>query len=237
MKKEVSKKLSEATRLLQRRQLELEQSLKYRDLLSSEGAAASREELEQSKERVKKARESFLSLKNEHSLLLTRAQILGKSGFPEVWKGVPVLRGGALLTIDSFSNVEWLRSPDVRVGEKDGRKFVLKSRVITDKKDRSKFEKEVFILQKLKHPLIIQIETVFTQGDLAFLVLPFMEDGTMKEWIQKAKPVREQLKETFRGVVQGLQAIFFSFFFQDYVCFLLYSNSACFSSSKQYHSL
>ncbi len=86
--------------------------------------------------------ERFNALKHEHSALVEQANELGRCGFPEVWRGVGyVFRGGSLLTVDSFTNLKWLRSPDVRVGEKDGRAWVLKSRVISDKKERSKFEK------------------------------------------------------------------------------------------------
>lgn len=161
----VAESLTSATRTLQRRQLELEEAHRFRDLLQKEGQVAEQHELLEAEERVRAAKEKFHELKHAHSSLVERANELGRDGFPEVWRGVGyAFRGGALLTIDSFANLKWIRSPDVRVGEKDSRMWVLKSRVLADRRDRSKLEKELFILRRVRHPLIIQMETVFCQG-------------------------------------------------------------------------
>lgn len=80
--------LTEHARQLTRRQLELEEAVRYRDLLVNEGAAATSEELDQAETRLKEARAKFMQLKEGHSRMIDKANILGRAGFPEVWKNI-----------------------------------------------------------------------------------------------------------------------------------------------------
>ncbi len=202
--------LSEATRILQRHQLQLEEACRFRDLLQTEGSAASPQELESAAERVATARDRFMSLKTGHSQLVERANALGRSGFPEVWRNISFhIRGGALLSIESFENLRPLRPPHIFVGEKDGRSFVLKARKVgQDKKARRAFDTELFILKRLRHPLVVQLEATFQQGDTFYLVLPFYPEGTFRDWLQRqGGPTsldRPVAKNMFRGVLQAL---------------------------------
>jgi serine/threonine protein kinase len=206
--------LSETTRILQRQQLQLEEACRFRDLLVTEGSAASEAELRDAQERVAGARSRFLELKNGHSQLVERANALGRGGFPEVWRTISFhVRGGALLSIESFSNVRLLKAPHIWVGEKDGRSFVLKARRIgEDRKARRAFEKELFILKRLRHPLIMQLEATFQQGDTLYLILPHYVEGTMREWLDRQGGAghadRGAVKNMCRGVLQALTFLY-----------------------------
>ncbi len=206
--KECQEALSGMTRLLGRRQLQLEESCRFRDLLLSEGAAVPRDELDAAEQRVSEARTRFLDLKNSHAHLLEKAYRLGRSGFPEVWRSVAYhVRSGALLTLECFSNVRELRPPNILVGEKDGRSFVLKARKASHDSaalGRS-FEKELY---RLRHPLIMQVEATFLQGDTFYLVMPHYADGNLRDWLERhGGPTavdRSTAKSMFRGLLQAL---------------------------------
>ena len=202
--------LSETTRILQRQQLQLEEACRFRDLLVTEGAAAAAAELREAHERVAGARSRFLELKSGHSQLVEQANALGRGGFPEVWRNITFhVRGGALLSIESFSNVRLLKAPHIWAGERDGRSFVLKARRVgEDRRARRAFEKELFILKRLRHPLVMQLEATFQQGETVYLVLPLYAEGTMREWLDRqggaGQAERGAVKSLCRGVLQAL---------------------------------
>jgi serine/threonine protein kinase len=89
---------------------------------------------------------------------------------------------------------------------KDNRKYVLKGRSIANAKEKHSFEKELFILRRLRHPLIVHLETSFQEGTTAYLVMPFYEQGTLADWIERnpTSDNRPRLKNIFRGVCQAL---------------------------------
>ena len=82
--RETSSRLTEVTRIMQRRQLELEEACRYRDLLKSEGSMAKDCELDDADNRVMVARERYFELKAEHDALVVDANHLGRHGHPEV---------------------------------------------------------------------------------------------------------------------------------------------------------
>lgn len=109
------------------------------------------------------------------------------------------------MSLESFSNLQWLRSPDVRLGERDGRKYVLKSRVVSDKSQKIKLERELHVLRRLRHPLIMTLDTVFQLGDTFYLVLPYYEGGTLQKWLaQEPAPSRERIRTVFRSLCQAI---------------------------------
>lgn len=197
----------EHARLLTRKQLELEEACRYRDLLLNEGGAATASEIEEANARVRLAKDGFMQLKSGHSVLIEKANVLGRCGYPEVWRNISYsTRGGALLTLESFQNVRVLKAPHVFVGERDGRQHVLKARLVgNDKAAMRSFEKELFVLKRLRHPLIIHMTASFRQDDKCFLVLPFFPDGTLRDWLDRhPEPSPVALKNYFRGVAQAL---------------------------------
>jgi serine/threonine protein kinase len=198
--------------MLQRLQLQAEEATRYRDLLLREGASVNEAELRASEERAADARKRFVDLKSSQSQLLELANTLGRSGFPEVWQGLSIhTRSGALLSIESFGSVRVHKSPHIWVGERNGRSFVLKARRVgggDDSQARRAFEKELFVLKRLRHPLVVQLEATFQEGDTLYLVLPFHAEGTMRDWLDRqGGPThvdRGALKSLCRGVLQAL---------------------------------
>jgi hypothetical protein len=117
--KAVHSELSDVNRIMSRRRLELEEAGRFLELLESEGSAAKENELEEAKKRVAVARTKFFELKSRHSELIDAANVLGRHGFPEVWRNIPhVIRGGALLSLESYQDVQVLRPPNIFLGLK-----------------------------------------------------------------------------------------------------------------------
>ena len=60
---------------------------------------------------------------------------------------------------------------------------VLKQFAIGDARKRRQMEKEIEILQKLRHSLIVELQAALFYGD-SYLQLPFIQHGTLREWMQ-----------------------------------------------------
>lgn len=60
---------------------------------------------------------------------------------------------------------------------------VLKQFAVGDARKRRQMEKEIQMLQKLRHSLIVELQAVFFDGD-SYLQLPFIQHGTLREWMQ-----------------------------------------------------
>lgn len=114
----VATELAQATKNFQRAQLELDQSRKWLELLSGEEDP----DAPAVTSRVAQAKDKYAACKQELDAQASKADSLRRE-FPEVvMAGDGSWRGGAVLSLESFANLVFLRSPDIRVGERDGNK-------------------------------------------------------------------------------------------------------------------
>lgn len=63
-----------------------------------------------------------------------------------------------------------------------GRKCVLKEIALTGEEEKRSFENEVDLLWKLRHPSVVPVEAVFYEGLRAYIQMPYVEGGNMKQW-------------------------------------------------------
>ena len=64
-----------------------------------------------------------------------------------------------------------------------GHACVLKRFAVGDARTRGQMEKEIRVLQKLRHPLIVELQAVFYDEGDSYLQLPYAEHGTLREWM------------------------------------------------------
>ncbi|KAK3287608.1 hypothetical protein CYMTET_4889 [Cymbomonas tetramitiformis] len=93
-------------------------------------------------------------------------------------------------------------------GEEPPHHCVLKRFATGDGGARQVAEKEVRILARLRHPLVVPIEAVFYDAERgqSYLQLPFAERGTLQRWGEETPP-GERVRETHamgRALFQGL---------------------------------
>ncbi len=80
-----------------------------------------------------------------------------------------------------------------------GHACVLKRFAVGDARTRGQMEKEIRVLQKLRHPLIVELEAVFFDEGDSYLQLPYAEHGTLREWMSDRLSC-EQLQVVARQV-------------------------------------
>jgi serine/threonine protein kinase len=67
----------------------------------------------------------------------------------------------------------WTSGKVVVKAKYEGKICALKKYTVFDPEYRKRFERESQILRKLKHPLIIQVEAIFSEGNDYFVQMPF----------------------------------------------------------------
>ncbi|KAK3281607.1 hypothetical protein CYMTET_10602 [Cymbomonas tetramitiformis] len=63
---------------------------------------------------------------------------------------------------------------------------------------------ELNLLWTLHHPAIIAVEAVFRAGPSAYIQMPYINGGTLGEWLEKRRPKPWELQSVFRQLLQGL---------------------------------
>ena len=66
---------------------------------------------------------------------------------------------------------------------------MLKQFIVGDVSKRKQIEKEIRVLSKLRHPLIVQLQAAFIvpDGGDSYLQLPFIEHGTLRDWMKEER--------------------------------------------------
>ena len=67
--------------------------------------------------------------------------------------------------------------------------------------DRARFAHEAEAVAALRHPNIVQIHDFGTEGDITFIVMEYVDGGTLKDRLKKALPVAEAAAR--KGVSQS----------------------------------
>ena len=65
-----------------------------------------------------------------------------------------------------------------------GQPCVLKRFAVGDARTRAQMEKEIRVLQKLRHPLIVALQAVFFDEGDSYLQLPYAPHGTLRDWMR-----------------------------------------------------
>jgi formylglycine-generating enzyme required for sulfatase activity len=72
----------------------------------------------------------------------------------------------------------------------------------------SRFYDEARMLHDMKHPNIVQVTDLFEANGTAYFVMPYLEGGTLREWIDShPNPSKEQLLEVFIPLLEGLKYV------------------------------
>jgi serine/threonine protein kinase len=61
-----------------------------------------------------------------------------------------------------------------------------------------RFEKELSILSRISHPLIVRIEAVFYDGIHFFIHMPYYEHGTLADWLYGPRAHDDRPREVVR---------------------------------------
>lgn len=71
---------------------------------------------------------------------------------------------------------------------------------------RARLGREAKAIARLSHPNLISIYDVGMHGAQVFLAMEFMSGGTLREWLERAKPSRATILSVFVAVGRGLAA-------------------------------
>lgn len=121
----------------------------------------------------------FVSRRPEILLWAPEAAGLGSAmlGHAGMWK---------TYKLDHFDNLEDLAGSGgrhkVMKGLHLGKPCVLKQFAVGDARNRRQLEKEIRVLQKLRHSLIVELQAVFFDVD-SYLQLPYCELATLRQWM------------------------------------------------------
>mmetsp|Transcript_7394 Transcript_7394/g.18811 ORF Transcript_7394/g.18811 Transcript_7394/m.18811 type:complete len:1283 (+) Transcript_7394:321-4169(+) len=85
----------------------------------------------------------------------------------------------------------------------NNRVVVLKEIALNNEAARKVFENEVSLLWKLRHPAIIKVEAIFYEGLRAYIQMPYVDQGTLRQWLL-SNPKPWEVQSVFRQLVQGL---------------------------------
>lgn len=76
-----------------------------------------------------------------------------------------------------------------------------------DEAARRRFEQEAELLKRLDHPNVVKVFDTFEVGGSPFLVLEFLEGGTLQQRLRKRTPPTAQAVRTARELLEGLNAL------------------------------
>lgn len=93
---------------------------------------------------------------------------------------------------------------DTKLDRRVAIKFL--SNELADAGARRRFQREAQLASSLNHPHILTIYDVGELGDQQYLVMEFVDGGTLKEWAAREHPSWRQTVETLIGVADGLAA-------------------------------
>jgi serine/threonine protein kinase len=88
----------------------------------------------------------------------------------------------------------------------EGKLCAIKKYTVSDSESRKKFERESQILRKLKHPLIIHIDSIFNEGNDYFVQMPFYPMN-LGEWFEKKKPNFFELKNILNKILHAISYV------------------------------
>jgi serine/threonine protein kinase len=89
-------------------------------------------------------------------------------------------------------------------GQRGGASFALKRHILADNDAKRRLEREYHALRRLRHPFVIALDAIFIEDSSAYLVLPWMEGGSLDQWIEAVAPSAERLRDVFRCVLHGM---------------------------------
>ncbi len=133
-----------------------------------------------------------------------RALQLVAMGFVEVAVGNSIYASAQLHSLSDYSDVVPLGTGRMLKARRDGHTYVLKRRQLDNVVERKQFEREVQILQRLRHPHILSMDGFFVDGDKGYIVLPFMANGSLDQWAARVQPSVAQLRDVMRTVLGAL---------------------------------
>ncbi|KAJ5075310.1 leucine-rich repeat protein soc-2 [Anaeramoeba ignava] len=87
-----------------------------------------------------------------------------------------------------------------------GQYCVLKEYLVADEESVSRFEREVSLLARLRDPHIVPIQCTFYDHSrlLAYISMPYYEQGSLREWLRDPKPRPWKILSLMRQILQGL---------------------------------
>jgi len=94
------------------------------------------------------------------------------------------------------------RARDVRL-RRDVAVKVLRRELVADKEFVERFEREAQALAALRHPNIVPIYAIGDQGDLIYLVMPFVEGITLSEHLRQHAPLSLAEAERILAAIGG----------------------------------
>lgn len=126
-----------------------------------------------------------------------------------IWASLPAFIGkynlGQTLGKGSFSLVK--EGIDTETHAKYAVKIIPKSNMNTDA-DRERFEREVNVILKMNHPGIIKIINFLVDSNFFFLIMEFVDGGTLLSQLSAPASVNENsMKPVFKQILETVQYI------------------------------
>eukprot|EP00898_Chlorokybus_atmophyticus_P005482 jgi/Chlat1/5935/Chrsp4S06260 len=173
-------------------------------------------ELNLAEQRLSAAREEVGKLCARQDWINEKLYVLARSDHPELLceetgELSTRLRHTGLVVNRKLADYEQVgilqgSSQHVLLVKYNGRLCVLKELPLSDESARKVFENEVTLLWKLHHPAIITVEAAFYDGLRAYIQTPYIDGGTMGQWLLKG-PKPWEVQSAFRQLLQGLSYV------------------------------
>lgn len=116
-------------------------------------------------------------------------------------------------TLKSYDECQMISSQGMKRrvfrATKGNSRFAVKEYVLSSENDRKGFEREVYVLSKIRNQFIIPINCVFydmdeDRGCVGYAEFPFIEGGTLGQWSNSKKRLEGEIQSIVRMIVQGL---------------------------------
>jgi len=205
---------------LERRRIKLNAELEWKKVRGVTEVAKDKADIDE-------VRGMIVGVVSRQTVLQERLQALMASVRPEVqWKtsGAHVtarsrvtrwIKGSGLWLDCSLSDFDSLRvlktthESKVYHATLHGQAVAIKEIVISSDKVRSRFQHEIAVVSHMNHPNVIKLRGVFYEGPLAFLVMPYYHEGTLKSYLEreKGKIPMWRLQDLFRLIVSSVAYI------------------------------
>ena len=109
---------------------------------------------------------------------------------------------------ENLSRINGGQGGDVYVGEHEGTKFALKSLRIKSAQSSEQFQNEVNALADFQHPNIIRFWGLYNDGTTLYMVLDYMECGSLLDFFQtKPDLTKQELFQIALRIALGMQVL------------------------------
>ena len=194
--------------------------------LDDEEDQVKKEEVQKKKDQVEKEikdkQEQLREIKKKNHTVMNTLQELSVDGLPELAVTIKEIGvqefiknkklGLDAISLSDFQDTTGLSNQSGRheliSAKRNGKQVVLKKFVLKQMGERAAFDRELWILRRLKHPHIVPIISAFIEKqEYGYIELPFYTNGDLLDWMrsQKNPPSVALLKKLFFGVVRGIE--------------------------------